>query len=528
MTAAAGDIDLNDVIPALRRAGSNHIEFYDASGLARKTMAQVDADVRAAESVLRGLGLSARGRIGILGWTSYQWVVIDLACLAGGFVTVPLDPEVSWPRDRIARDFALDIVLTNHSDFVDAGGCFVSFDRIFDKDAACASSDPAHWEQHEPFTVIFTSGTTGEPKIIEVKKECFDDQFSNALPMFDITRQDKILVFLPMHIYLERCYVYLAILREFNVVVAPTRFVLKALKAAEFTFAVGIPQFFSSLQDLFLLQIRSHRSTRLRCRTRLLLFRLNLGFSLRRPFAPFQRLLGGRARFFLTGSAPCPLPTLRFYQAMGIPIYEGYGMSEIAGMIALNYPGNTKLGTVGRVFPHKEVKLDSSGQILVRSAKCAINSYWRAPDEINAATFGPDGWVATGDVGQFDSDGYLTIKGRVKDVVVLSNGRKVQPAPIEAEINCVPFVDYSVVVGDDRPYLVALVSVKAPNLDTTELDACFRRLNQSRPEADQVRKYHVLTERFTAENGLLTHALKLNRQQVKQRYAAVIDNLYAP
>lgn len=527
MAAQSEEINLNNVIPALNKAGSNYFEFYDGAGLTRKSMGQVRDDVRAAGSALARLGLRPRARVGILGYTGYQWIIVDLACLAAGFLTVPFDPEVSWDRDNLARNFELDVVLTNYPEFISAGGRFVSFEDICRHTAGDAEPGPARWQDDEPFTTIFTSGTTGEPKVIEVQKRCFDDQFSNALRMFRITPDDKILVFLPMHIYLERCYVYVAILHGFNVVVASTRFVAKALKSAEFTFAVGVPHFFTTLQDLFLMQIQSDPKTRRGCQARLRLFRRSSGQLPQAPFPPFQKMLGGKARFFLTGSAPCPLPTLQFYHAMGIPIFEGYGMSEIAGMIALNYPGHTKLGTVGRVFPNKEVKLDDTGQLLVRGENVANTAYWRASAEVNAATFRPDGWVATGDLGHFDSDGYLTLTGRIKDVIVLSNGRKVQPAPIEAEINRLDFVDYSVVLGSERPYLVALVSVKTPVVDEAGLEECFRRLNQSRPEGERLRKYHVLTERFTAENGLLSRALKLDRKRIEQQYASLIDTLYA-
>lgn len=519
------EIDLNSVIPALENAGSNYFEFYDAAGVTRKDMVQVRDDVRAAVSALARLDLPPRARVGILASTSYEWIVYDLACLASGSLTVPFDPEVNWDRDHLVQRFELDLVLTNHPDFIACGGPFVSFDELRGRPAGDAELQAARWRDDDVFTAIFTSGTTGEPKVIEVQKRCFDDQFANALRMFEITPSDKIFVFLPLHIYLERCYIYIAILCGFDVTVASTRFVAKALKTAGFTFAVGVPHFFTTLQDLFLMQIRGDYQIQGECDARLESFRA--GSVVQTPFAPFQNMLGGKARFFLTGSAPCPLSTLQFYHAMGIPIFEGYGMSEIAGMIALNYPGHTKLGTVGQVFPNKEVKLDAAGQILVRGKNIANTTYWRASPEVNAATFTEDGWVATGDVGQFDGDGYLTLTGRIKDVIVLTNGRKVQPAPIEAEINDMEFVDYSLVVGSERPYLVALVTVKASPVDEVKLEEGMRRLNRSRPEGEKVHKYHVLSDRFTIENGLLSRALKLNRKQIEQQYASLIDQLYA-
>ena len=526
------EIDLNDIIPTLHRARSSYLEFYERAGPTRKSLNEIDTDVWAAVSALARLGLPPRARVGILGWTSYQWIIVDLACLAKGFLTVPLDPEVSWDGARLAEMFELDLVLTNHADYSASGGHFMSFESVCrgkreDGPPDDGELDPATWDQDEAFTLTFTSGTSGEPKAIEVKKRCFDDQFSNALRMFEITPRDKMLVFLPMHIYLERCYVYLAILRGFSVVVVSPSFIVKALRNAEFTFTVGVPQFFETLQEMFLLQVKSSAGIRLRCSARLLLLRFGLGSLLRRPFSPFKRMLGGAARFCLTGSAPCPLSVLQFYRALGVPVFEGYGMSEIAGMVSLNYPGHTKLGTVGKVFPNKEVKLDADGQILVRGENVANTGYWRASDEVNAATFLHDGWVATGDVGHFDRDGYLTIVGRIKDVIALSNGRKVQPGPIEREINRIGHVDHSVVLGDERPYLVALVSVNNSSIGHSDLREYFRHLNQSRPDAERVKRFHVLDERFTVDNGLLNRGFKLNRKKIKERYAGLIDKLYA-
>lgn len=517
------DIDLNDIVPALQRAGSLQLEFYERTGAITRSLDDLHADVRAAAAALRRRGLPPRARVAIWGATSYAWIVVDLACLANGYLTVPLDPEAAWDRDRLAETFALDLIIADRADA--AGGTVVGFDAICGGPPEAQALEAARFGEDEPFTVIFTSGTSGEPKAIEVRKRCFDDQFSNALRMFEITEHDRMLVFLPMHIYLERCYVYLAILRGFGIVVAPPRFIVKALKNAGFTFTVGVPHFFYNLQDMFLLSLKANRMLRARYRMRRWLDRLGIAF--RTPFSPFAAMLGNRARFFLTGSAPCRLSTLQFFRAMGIPLYEGYGMSEIAGMVALNYPGHVRLGTVGKVFPNKEVRLDEGGQILVRGANAANTGYWRASTDVNAATFLPDGWVATGDVGHLDRDGYLTIDGRIKDVIVLSNGRKVQPGPIEMRINGIRSVDSSMVIGDERPYLVALVS-PSPDADKAALHEQLQRLDADRPDGERVKKYRIVDERFSVENGALSRAFKLDRARIKERYAAQIEELYAP
>lgn len=231
-------------------------------------------------------------------------------------------------------------------------------------------------------------------------------------------------------------------------------------------------------------------------------------------------------RFLVTGSAACDLQTLRHFHACGIPLYEGYGMSELAGMVALNCPEHVKLGTVGKVFPDKEVRIAPSGEILVRSKGGTPVGYWHADADAYAPTFLSDGWIATGDLGHFDGDGFLVIDGRIKDVIVLSNGRKVQPAAIEARLNAIDGVERSIVLGTDRPYLVALLSLERSANANGQLEQGIRALNASLPEADQIRKYRVVDEAFSPENGLLNRAFKLDRARVKTKYAALVEEVY--
>ncbi|WP_315833537.1 AMP-binding protein [Bradyrhizobium prioriisuperbiae] len=521
------EVDLNNVIPALRAGGDNYIEFYEPGGVLRKTISEISIDVITAERSLDFLALPPRARIGITGATNYQWLVTDLACLAKGNITIPFDPDVTWDRHRITEQLQLDALFTDRPEYIQGNHRAHTFASICGDDIQqTETSVPAFWDADEPFTATFTSGTTGSPKGILVKKRCFDDQFVNAVQMFSVDENDKMLVFLPFHIYLERCFVYLAILRGFNVVCAPPRFIPKVLRTAGFTFSVGVPQFFSSLRDLFLAQARENGRLRLLFELRMLAHRFGLGGLLRRPFPPFQRMLGGRARFFLTGSASCPLDVLAFFRDAGIPLYEGYGMSEIAGLIALNYPGNVRLGTVGKLFPNKELKFTADNQILVRGPNVANSQYWLADEQENASTFLPDGWVATGDVGHIDRDGYLTLDGRVKDVIVLSTGQKVQPAPIEAQLNQIVGVDNSVVLGTARPYLVALIAAKRDQLDEHAIEERIRRINETRPDSERVKRFRILNDTFSAENGLLNASLKLDRKRVVSTYTNLIQQLY--
>lgn len=518
-------IDLNQVIPTLLRGSAGRIELYEAGGKALRSMEDLRTDVCVTASALGALGVGRGSRVGIVGTTDYAWIRVDLACLALGAITVPIDPDAPWSPEEVARHHDVDLVLTNRPEHVGKDG-FVSFENVCRGEPGPIDLMPARFGEDDPFTLVFTSGTSGTPKGIAVRKKCFDDQFVHALRMFDVTASDRMLVFLPMHIYLERCYVYLSILRGFTGVVVSPRLLVRALKTAEITFTVGVPHFFQSFRDLFLLEVKANEALANEVQQRLSDYRA--GNATAAPFGPFQRFWGGRARFFLTGSARCEEDVLHFYHAMGVPLYEGYGMSEIAGMVALNYPGHTKIGTVGKVFPNKTIKIAEAGQILVRGDHVANTGYTGASEEVNRETFLADGWIATGDVGHFDDEGYLTIDGRLKDVVVLANGMKVQPGPLEARINAGEHIAGSVVLGDERPYLVALVALRSPSVDPRVVDSWLREVNQSLPEAQRIKKHRVIDDSFSPESGLLTPSFKLNRKHIKVKYAELLDEMYAP
>jgi len=524
---APENIDLNRIIPTLRARNGNHCDLYTSATPFKRSMAELDDDVQRALAALVARGLRAGQRVAFVGSTSYRWIVCDLACLALGLVSVPLDPEARPDLAEATRRYGLALILTDQKP---ASGTVtvdcVGFDDL-DAPAFTPRPAPARFDDSAPFTLIFTSGTSGEPKAIEVRKRCFDDQFSNALRLLPVTERDKMLVFLPMHVYLERCYVYLSILCGFDLAITTPRHLLKALKSASITFTVGVPHFFQSVQDFFLLEVKRRRWLSWLVRARRWAHESGLGFLLRGPFFAWSMAWGGRPRFFLTGSARCNLETLRFYEAMGTPLYEGYGMSEVAGMIALNVPGACKPGSVGKIFPNKELKVDAQNQILVRGPATEGLHYFGAECGDGSLTYLPDGWIATGDVGHFDAEGFLTIDGRLKDVIVLSNGKKVQPALLEKRINSHDIIETSVVVGDERPYLTALVTLRQ-GAQADGLDDHFRELNDSLPEAERIKRYRVLSERFSVENGLLNRSLKIDRRRVRAHYAALLDELYAP
>ncbi len=257
-----------------------------------------------------------------------------------------------------------------------------------------------------------------------------------------------------------------------------------------------------------------------------------------------RQALGGRLRWALTGGAPIAPDTVDFLRACGIAVYEGYGMTESAGVLTLNHPGAVRYGTVGRPVDGVELRIAPDGEILARGAM-VFAGYHNDP-RATRATLDDEGWLRTGDLGALDEDGYLTITGRKKDLIITSGGKNLTPSLSELALQTSPFVSRAVMVGDRRPHPVALITLDAEEVtgwaarEGRELatplsrDRRVRALVQEAVDAAnatvsrpaRIRDFAVLEEDFTVESGLLTPSLKVRRQAVTERYADVLEELY--
>jgi long-chain acyl-CoA synthetase len=247
-------------------------------------------------------------------------------------------------------------------------------------------------------------------------------------------------------------------------------------------------------------------------------------------FAKVKHRLGGRLRLGISGAAPLGLDVLEFFNALGILVIEGYGLTETSSSLTVNDEHDYRLGTVGRPVDGCEVKLDEDGEILTRSASVFVG-YYKDP-EATAAAFTEDGWFRTGDVGELDADGFLKITDRKKDLIITAGGKNIAPQNIENALKSSRFVSQAVVIGDRRPYIVALIT-----LDRAEVDASGRDpqelvqqlvddVNRDRVRVEQIKRFDVLPRDFTQEDGELTPTLKLRRRVVHEHFADEIEKLY--
>ncbi|WP_138897202.1 AMP-dependent synthetase/ligase, partial [Streptomyces chryseus] len=261
-----------------------------------------------------------------------------------------------------------------------------------------------------------------------------------------------------------------------------------------------------------------------------------------RLYSLVRAVFGGRLRWALTGAAPIAPRTMDFLRACGIQVFEGYGMTESGGVISLNHPGAVRYGTVGRPVAGCEVRIAEDGEVLARGPM--VFPGYHANEAATRETVDADGWLHTGDLGALDGDGYLTITGRKKDLIITSAGKNLTPTTVEQAVQQQsPLVSHVVMVGDRRPYPVALVTLDAQEVagwaaregrdpgDREALRAVVQEAvdaanaRVSRPA--RIRAFAVLDEDFTVDAGVLTPTLKVRRRAVAERYAAEIEALYA-
>ena len=413
-------------------------------------------------------------------------------------------------------------------------------------------------------TLIYTSGTTGEPKGVMLTHRNIVSNVEAVIPIFALTPADTALTFLPLSHSFERTVVYAYLWSGLTIVFAESlETVARDLRATRPTLMTVVPRVCEKLQARVLATVAEASGLRR------WLFHDALARGVERVrragggpaalvpagwrdalgdrlvFSKVRERLGGRLRLIVTGSAPLQRETGEFFLAAGLPLYEGYGLTETAPALAVNYPGRARLGTVGPALPNVELRIAEDGEILARGPN-VMQGYWNRPEDTAAVL--KDGWFHTGDIGEIE-DGFLRITDRKKDLLVTSGGKKVAPQPIEARLKQHPLVAEAVVVGDRRRFPAALIvpafevlteRLRALGLPAGEREALVQRddvvglyrevveaLNRDLAQFEQVKQIALLPTEFTIAGGELTPTLKVRRRVVETRWREAIERLYA-
>jgi long-chain acyl-CoA synthetase len=248
-------------------------------------------------------------------------------------------------------------------------------------------------------------------------------------------------------------------------------------------------------------------------------------------FAKVRERLGGRLRLGVSGAAPLSTDVMEFFHALGVPVIEGYGLTETSSSTTVNDPENFRIGTVGQAVEGTEIRLADDGEILVRS-DTVFAGYYKEP-EATAAAFTEDGWFRTGDVGEIDADGFVRITDRKKDLIITAGGKNIAPQNLENALKSSRFVSQAIVVGDRRPYVTALVTLDEPEVAASGRDpqALVQELvddvNRDRVRVEQIKRFAILPRDFSQDEGEVTPTLKLRRKVIHENFAAQIEQLYS-
>jgi long-chain acyl-CoA synthetase len=534
---------------------------------------------------LRELGLKTGDRVGILSENRLEWAIADYAALCAGAVTVPIYPTLTVPQIEVQlRDSKPVIVFASTPALVEKAWAARRFtvrhviafdpgsyptgvlplDALYEIGRRLSQDPSAKFRQaalavypDQLATIIYTSGTTGVPKGAMLTHRNLVNNILATGERLPLRPSDVSVSFLPLSHIFQRHVDYACLNAGVTIAYAEsTLTVVDDMMQVRPTFASGVPRFFEKVYGRVLSEVSRGPSVRRAIFSKALQIgreylltghrSLCYGVADRLVFRHIRARLGGKLRFFISGGAALQRDVAEFFWAIGLPIYEGYGLSETSPVITLNGPGISKFGTVGRAVGDQEIRIAPDGEILVRGSN-VMKGYYHLERETAEALV--EGWLHTGDIGELDADGFLTITDRKKDLLITSSGKNVAPQPIENRLRAIPYFENIVVVGDGRSFISALV---VPNRDALAAYArahhiTFKtddelskkpeiyelamreigRLTEDFAPYEKVRKIAFLNAEFTVEGGELTPTLKVRRQAVQQKYQAVIDRLYA-
>jgi long-chain acyl-CoA synthetase len=515
-------------------------------------------------------GVGHGDAVAVLSRTRLDWVLLDWAVMSIGAVVVGIYPTNTAPECAyilahsesviaFAEDEAQREKLASIGADTPALRELFRFDelpaleaegRAYAAEHPGALDEPARDIQEEDLgTLIYTSGTTGPPKgCMLTHRNLVTAAIRVRTNLED--GSDVVLLFLPLaHTFGRLAHQAAAYYGSTVAFVADATRVGEALGATHPTILPAVPRIYEKIHAGVLDQIESAgglkrqlglwalgvgaHTSRLRRAGRPvpILLALENRLADRLVFAKVKERLGGRLRVGVSGAAPLGTNVLEFFHSLGMLVIEGYGLTETASSLSVNDPDDFKFGTVGHAIEGTEIKLDADGEILVRS-DTVFAGYFKDP-EATAAAFTDDGWFRTGDVGEIDSDGFLKITDRKKDLIITAGGKNIAPQNLENALKASRFVSQALVVGDRRPYITVLVTLDQPEVaasgrDPQELiQEAVDEVNRDRVRVEQIKRFAILPRDFTQEDGEVTPTLKLRRKIVQEHFADTIDELYS-
>ncbi|MDW7968143.1 MAG: long-chain fatty acid--CoA ligase [Thermoanaerobaculum sp.] len=560
------------------------MRIREGKGWRELTIKDLEKAVRELAQRFLAFGVRPGDRVALFSENRPEWHIVDFACQLVGAVDVPLYATLPAPQVRyILQDAGAKLLVVSGQDrarvaLEAAAGLDV---KVVGMDPGLAAGLPCLADlplpakrKHQEFpvvgeedlaTLIYTSGTTGEPKGVMLTHRNLVSQVVAIRPLYPITEKDISMSFLPLSHSYERTvdYMFLQYGVQINYVESIEK-VPSQLTEIRPTIMVSVPRLYERSYIKILSKIQQEGGAK----RRLFQWALAVGRKVKeaewrgekpsafargqyavakaRIFSKVLERLGGRLRFTVSGGAPLSREVGEFFDIIGLPILQGYGLTESSPVITVNRLEANRIGSAGQPIPGVEVRIADDGEILARGPNI-MKGYWNKP-EATAEVIDKDGFLHTGDVGYLDADGYLFITDRKKDIIVTSGGKNVAPQPIEGKLGATAYIAQAVVIGDRYPYLTALIVPNFENLevyfaekgikglsreevanhpDTERLVAeAVKKVNLELASHERIRRFSLLTREFSLEAGELTPTMKVRRRVVAERYRDTIEGMY--
>jgi long-chain acyl-CoA synthetase len=579
--------NLNDILLAVRNSRRDRVMLQKRAAVWMPiSSTEIYSSVVALARTFESWGIRKGDRVAILSENRSEWTITDFAVLSLGAVTVPIyATQTTEQTSYILNDSGARIIAASTKGQLEKILAIQSrtpVERILVMDAV---EDPRAVQMRELMlqgpadfdpefdarcqtilpddlaTIIYTSGTTGTPKGAMLTHGNMASNISCSMEAFGFGTKDELSVsFLPLsHVtarHVDFALLYRGVVLAYcpdigqlaqtlaevqpNIFVAVPR-VYEKIRQQVISKTMGFPK--NEVYRWALSVGRAHRSETV-AGIKPTSHSWKIADQL--VFSKVRAGMGGKAEEFISGGAPLGRELAEWYADLGIPIHEGYGLTETSPVIAVNTPTANKLGTVGRPLANVEVTIAEDGEVLARGPSI-FKGYWNRPEETQAAFV--DGWFKTGDIGHLDSDGYLSITDRKKDLIKTSGGKFIAPQPIENSLKLNPFIGTSVVLGDRRKFPAVLIAPNFPALEEwareNQVDLTSRQalvanpkvqalyegiieeLNQNLARFEKLKRVLVVPEELSAADGTLTHTFKVRRRGIEERYKTLIDEMYA-
>ncbi len=534
--------------------------------------------------VLESWGIRKGDRVAILSENRPEWTMTDFAILSLGAVSVPIySTQTAEQTAFILNDSGARLIAVSTQTQLEkvlAIRQHTPLERILVMDAV----ETAHASQMQPLmlkgptapdsdfetrarsvlpddlaTIIYTSGTTGNSKGAMLTHGNMASNIACSLDGFGLAHDEVSISFLPLSHVTARHVDFALLYRGIALAYCPDMAKLEqALAEVQPVIFVGVPRVYEKIRRQVIVKNadfpknaiyhwalsvgRAHRAETLTGAPP-----RSLGWALanRLLFSKVRAGMGGKAELFISGGAPLGRELAEWFADIGVRVHEGYGLTETSPVIAVNTPRAHKLGTVGKPLPNVEVRIADDGEVLVRGPS-VFQGYWNRPQETRDAFV--DGWFKTGDIGDLDSEGYLSITDRKKDLIKTSGGKFIAPQPIENSLKLNPLIGTAVVLGDRRKFPAVLISPHFPVLEdwarankvafasreelvaSPKVQALYEGIveesNKDLARFEKLKRVLLVPEEFSPSDGTLTHTMKVRRRGIEERYRTLIDDMY--